>query len=98
MQIFAMLIAAQERVNYHDRCRKQEAISYRRDDLKIVAGPLVGLAEHRADKGKNFDSVGDPKAYLEKLRGAWRTSYALLPNLRRTLVGLCPKSKAKLNR
>jgi len=37
------------------------------DDLKIVAGALEGLAEHRAGKGKSFDSVDDLKAYLEKL-------------------------------
>jgi hypothetical protein len=37
------------------------------DDLKIVAGSLEGLAEHRAGKGKSFESVDDLKAYLEKL-------------------------------
>lgn len=36
------------------------------DDPKIVAGALEGLAEHRAGKGKSFDSVEDLKAYLEK--------------------------------
>jgi hypothetical protein len=36
------------------------------DDPKIVAGSLEGLAEHRAGKGRNFDSVDDLKAYLEK--------------------------------
>jgi hypothetical protein len=36
------------------------------DDPKIVAGALEGLAEHRAGKGKNSDSVEDLKAYLEK--------------------------------
>lgn len=37
------------------------------DDLKTVAGSLEGLAEHKAGKGKRFESVEDLKAYLEKL-------------------------------
>jgi len=37
------------------------------DDPKIVAGALEGLAEHRAGKGKSFESVADLKAYLETL-------------------------------
>ncbi len=36
------------------------------DDPEVVAGALEGLAEHRAGKGKSFDSVEDLKAYLEK--------------------------------
>lgn len=36
------------------------------DDPKIVADSLEGLAEHRAGKGKSFNSVEDLKAYLEK--------------------------------
>ena len=36
------------------------------DDPKIVAGSLEGLAEHRAGKGRSFDSVDGLKAYLEK--------------------------------
>ena len=38
------------------------------DDLNRGAGSLEGLAEHRAGKGKSFESVDDLKAYLEKLR------------------------------
>lgn len=37
------------------------------DDLKIVAGALEGLAEHQSGKGKNFDSIDDLKAYLNRL-------------------------------
>lgn len=37
------------------------------DDLKIVAGSLEGLAEHRAGKGKSFESADDLKAYLDTL-------------------------------
>ena len=36
------------------------------EDPEIVAGALEGLVEHRADRGKNFNSVEDLKAYLEK--------------------------------
>jgi hypothetical protein len=36
-------------------------------DLKTVAGSLERLAEHRAGKGKRFESVEDLRAYLEKL-------------------------------
>jgi hypothetical protein len=39
------------------------------EDPKIVAGSLEGLAEHRAGKGKSFDSVDDLKAYLENSEG-----------------------------
>lgn len=35
------------------------------EDLGLVAGALEGMAEHRAGKGKNFDTVDDLKAYLE---------------------------------
>lgn len=45
---------------------KKPSLSFE-DDLKIVAGSLEGLAEHRAGKGKSFESVEDLKAYLEKL-------------------------------
>jgi hypothetical protein len=37
------------------------------DDPKIVAGALEGLAEHRAGKGKSFESVAYLKANLETL-------------------------------
>ena len=36
------------------------------EDPEIVAGALEGLAEHRAGRGKNFNSVEDLLAYLEK--------------------------------
>ena len=45
---------------------KKQSLSVE-DDLNIVAGSLEGLDEHRAGKGKSFESVDDLKAYLEKL-------------------------------
>ena len=61
-----MLIAWQERANIMAAESKKPSLLVE-DDLKIVAGSLEGLAEHRAGKGKSFESVDDLKAYLEKL-------------------------------
>jgi hypothetical protein len=60
-----MLIAWQERVGIMAAESKKQPLSVE-DDLKIVAGSLEGLAEHRAGKSKSFESVDDLKAYLEK--------------------------------
>jgi hypothetical protein len=65
--IFAMLKASQEGVNIMAGVESKKLSLTVEDDLKIVAGSLEGLAEHRAGKGKSFDSVDDLKAYLEKL-------------------------------
>jgi hypothetical protein len=65
--IFAMLIASQQGVNIMAGAESKKLSLTVEDDLKIVAGSLEGLAEHRAGKGKSFDSVDDLKAYLEKL-------------------------------
>lgn len=61
-----MLIAWRERISIMAAESKKQSLSVE-DDLKIVAGSLEGLAEHRAGKGKSFESVDDLKAYLEKL-------------------------------
>ena len=61
-----MLIAWRESVGIMAAESKKQSLSVE-DDLKIVAGSLEGLAEHRAGKGKSFESVDDLKAYLEKL-------------------------------
>ena len=61
-----MLIAWRERVGIMAAESKKQPLSVE-DDLNIVAGSLEGLAEHRAGKGKSFESVDDLKAYLEKL-------------------------------
>jgi hypothetical protein len=66
-EIFAMLAASQEGVNIMTGAESKKLSLTTEDDLKIVAGSLESLAEHRAGKGKNFDSVDDLKAYLEKL-------------------------------
>jgi len=65
--IFAMLIASQEGVTIMAGAESRNRSLTVEDDLKIVAGSLEGLAEHRAGKGKNFNSADDLKAYLEKL-------------------------------
>jgi hypothetical protein len=62
-----MLIVLQEGVNIMAGAESKNLSLIVEDDLKIVAGSLKGLAEHRAGKGKSFDSVDDLKAYLEKL-------------------------------
>jgi len=64
--LFAMLIALQERVKIMAGAESKKLSLTIEDDLKIVAGSLEGLAEHRAGKGKSFDNVDDLKAYLEK--------------------------------
>lgn len=61
-----MLIAWRESVGIMAAESKKQSLSVE-DDLNIVAGSLEGLAEHRAGKGKSFESVDDLKAYLEKL-------------------------------
>jgi len=62
-----MLIASQEGVNIMAGAESKKLSLTVEDDLKIAAGSLEGLAEHRAGKGKSFDSADDLKAYLEKL-------------------------------
>lgn len=62
-----MLIARQEGVDIMAGDESKKPSLTVEDDLKIVASSLEGLAEHRAGKGKSFESAHDLKAYLEKL-------------------------------
>lgn len=64
---FAILIAQQQVVRIMAGAETKKPSFVVEDDPKIVAGALEGLAEHRAGKGKSFESVADLKAYLEKL-------------------------------
>jgi hypothetical protein len=64
---FAILIAQQQGVRIMAGAETKKPSFAVEDDPKIVAGALEGLAEHRAGKGKSFESADALKAYLEKL-------------------------------